>query len=40
MKTKAQWRDQQRKLSFTEKIAILEKLRDRGSLIAKSGLRK
>jgi hypothetical protein len=38
--TKAEWREQQRNLSFTEKIAILEKLRERSLTIASAGLRK
>jgi len=37
--TKSEWRERQRKLSFAEKIAVLEKLRERDALIAKVGLR-
>jgi hypothetical protein len=38
--TKAEWRERQRNLSFAEKIAILEKMRQRDALIAKAGLRR
>jgi hypothetical protein len=38
--TKSDWRERQRKLSFAEKIAILEKMRRRDALIAKAGLRR
>jgi hypothetical protein len=37
--TKADWRERQRNLSFAEKIAILERMRERDALIAKAGLR-
>ncbi len=37
--TKADWRERQRNLSFAEKIAILEKMRERDAAIAKAGLR-
>jgi hypothetical protein len=38
--TKAEWREQQRNLTFTEKIVILERLRERSRVIASAGLRK
>ena len=38
--SKSEWRDRQLKLSFAEKIAILEKMRERDALIAKAGLRR
>jgi hypothetical protein len=38
--TKAERRTQQRNLSFTEKIAVLEELRERDAAIAQAGLRK
>jgi hypothetical protein len=40
MMTKAEWREQQRNLSFTEKFAVLEKLRERSIAIGLCGLRK
>jgi len=38
--TKSEWRQRQRNLSFTEKIAILERMRRRDQLIAQAGLRR
>jgi hypothetical protein len=37
---KQQWRKRMAALSFSEKIRILEKLRERSQAIAASGLRK
>ncbi len=37
--TKADWRERQSNVSFAEKIAILEKMRERDAVIAKAGLR-
>lgn len=37
---KSEWRKQMAALSFSEKIRILEKLRDRSLAIAASGLRR
>jgi hypothetical protein len=37
---KREWRKQMAALSFSEKIRILEKLRDRSLAIAASGLRR
>jgi hypothetical protein len=37
--TKADWRERQRNLSFAEKIAILEKMRNRDAAVARAGLR-
>jgi hypothetical protein len=38
--TKSEWRERQRKLTFAEKVAVLEKLRRRDALIAQAGLRR
>jgi hypothetical protein len=38
--TKEDWRERQRNLSFAEKIAILEKMRERDALIAAAALRR
>jgi hypothetical protein len=38
--TKADWRDRRRKLSFAQKILLLEKMRRCDALIARVGSRK